>query len=121
MAIISVPRHSIAPLNWRRLRRTSTPACRKLTPSLDTPCLMFALDKSAECRLWARVQLRPIFHQLEHRIEAHILVAFLAYCLHVTLRAKLKPQRVDENRLWPLARASVLLPIRTFRFRNAMD
>ena len=37
------------------------------------------------------LQLRPIYHQLEHRIEAHILVAFLAYCLHVTLRAKLKP------------------------------
>jgi hypothetical protein len=37
------------------------------------------------------LQLRPIFHQLEHRIEAHIFVAFLAYCLHVTLRAQLKP------------------------------
>ena len=33
--------------------------------------------------------LRPIFHQLEHRIEAHIFVAFIAYCLHVTLRARL--------------------------------
>ena len=37
------------------------------------------------------LQLRPIFHQLEERIEAHIFVAFLAYCLHVTLRARLKP------------------------------
>jgi len=35
--------------------------------------------------------LRPIYHQLEHRIEAHIFVAFIAYCLHVTLRARLKP------------------------------
>jgi transposase len=35
--------------------------------------------------------LRPIFHQLEHRIEAHIFVAFIAYCLHVTLRARLRP------------------------------
>lgn len=34
--------------------------------------------------------IRPIFHQLEHRIEAHILVAFLAYCLQVTLRHKLR-------------------------------
>ena len=30
--------------------------------------------------------VRPIYHQLERRIEAHIFVAFLAYCLHVTLR-----------------------------------
>ena len=37
------------------------------------------------------LQLRPIYHQLEHRVEAHIFVAFLAYCLHVTLRARLKP------------------------------
>jgi transposase len=35
--------------------------------------------------------LRPIFHQLEQRIEAHIFVAFIAYCLHVTLRARLRP------------------------------
>ena len=34
--------------------------------------------------------LRPIYHQREDRIEAHIFVAFLAYCLHATLRAKLR-------------------------------
>ena len=37
------------------------------------------------------LQLRPIYHQLERRIEAHIFIAFMAYCLHVTLRARLKP------------------------------
>src|ERR1700674_597529 len=37
------------------------------------------------------LRLRPIHHQLKHRVEAHIFVAFLAYCLHVTLRARLKP------------------------------
>jgi len=35
--------------------------------------------------------LRPIYHQKDKRIEAHIFVAFLAYCLQVTLKAKLKP------------------------------
>lgn len=34
--------------------------------------------------------IRPIFHQQEHRIEAHIFIAFLAYCLHVTLGQQLK-------------------------------
>ena len=34
--------------------------------------------------------VRPVFHQLEHRIEAHIFVAFLAYCVHITLRQKLR-------------------------------
>lgn len=30
--------------------------------------------------------IRPVHHQREHRIEAHIFVSFMAYCLHVTLR-----------------------------------
>jgi transposase len=34
--------------------------------------------------------IRPIFHQKEHRVEAHIFVAFVAYALHVTLRQHLK-------------------------------
>jgi transposase len=33
--------------------------------------------------------IRPIFHQREARIEAHIFIAFLAYCLHVTLKRRL--------------------------------
>ena len=36
------------------------------------------------------LRLRPIFHRLEERIEAHIFVAFLAYCLHVSLREQLR-------------------------------
>jgi hypothetical protein len=34
--------------------------------------------------------VRPIFHQNEKRIEAHIFVSFLAYCLHVTLTERLR-------------------------------
>jgi hypothetical protein len=33
--------------------------------------------------------IRPIFHQQQPRIEAHIFIAFLAYCLHVTLGRRL--------------------------------
>jgi transposase len=36
------------------------------------------------------LSLRPIFHSKESRVEAHIFVAFLSYCLHVTLRKKLQ-------------------------------
>jgi transposase len=36
------------------------------------------------------LQIRPIHHQLEERIQAHIFVAFLALCLQVTLRSKLR-------------------------------
>jgi hypothetical protein len=34
--------------------------------------------------------IRPAFHQEESRTEAHIFIAFLAYCLHVTLGGQLK-------------------------------
>ena len=33
--------------------------------------------------------IRPIFHQDQARIEAHIFIAFLAYCLHATLARRL--------------------------------
>lgn len=36
------------------------------------------------------LSIRPIHHQLQHRVEAHIFVAFMAYCLHVTLQRRLK-------------------------------
>ena len=34
--------------------------------------------------------LRPIYHSKESRVEAHIFVAFMAYCLHVCLRQQLR-------------------------------
>ena len=39
--------------------------------------------KSLSTLLW------PVFHQLEARIEAHVFISFLAYCLHVTLARRL--------------------------------
>ena len=35
--------------------------------------------------------IRPIYHQLEARIEAHLFISFLAYCLHVTLAQLVHP------------------------------
>lgn len=38
------------------------------------------------------LDIRPVYHQKDERIEAHIFVSFMSYCLQVTLkqRAKLK-------------------------------
>src|SRR5512137_261593 len=36
------------------------------------------------------LSLRPIYHRKPERIEAHLFVAFLAYCLFTTLRQRLK-------------------------------
>lgn len=34
--------------------------------------------------------IRPIYHQKDTRIEAHIFIAFVAYCLQVTLKQRLR-------------------------------
>jgi transposase len=39
--------------------------------------------------LKSELGIRPIYHQLEHRADAHILIAFLAYCLQITLKQRL--------------------------------
>jgi hypothetical protein len=36
------------------------------------------------------LSIRPIYHQKDTRIEAHIFVAFMAYCLQVTLKHRLR-------------------------------
>lgn len=60
--------------------------------------------------------IRPIFHKTEPRIEAHIFVAFLAYCLQVTLKARLRalaggttPREVIET-FKTIQMVDVLLP-----------
>jgi len=50
--------------------------------------------------LKSELGIRPVYHQLEHRIDAHILIAFLAYCLQVTLKNRLM---VHAPGLTPLA------------------
>lgn len=60
--------------------------------------------------------IRPIYHKLDSRIEAHIFVAFLAYCLHAHLHRRLRdlapgltPRSVFEK-LATIAMVDVHLP-----------
>jgi transposase len=46
--------------------------------------LLVAVEEAFK-NLKGDLAIRLIFHQLEARIEAHVFIAFLAYCLHVTL------------------------------------
>ena len=60
--------------------------------------------------------IRPIHHQIQPRVEAHILLAFLAYCLSVTLRMKLAAHapglspRAVLAQLHPIQMVDVCLP-----------
>ena len=46
------------------------------------------IEAAFKC-LKSDLAVRPIYHQLERRVDAHIMVAFLAYCLMVTLKHRL--------------------------------
>jgi transposase len=54
--------------------------------------------------LKSELNIRPIWHRVDRRVEAHVMVAFLGYCLWVCLKQKLKavaasltPARVLES------------------------
>ena len=51
--------------------------------------LLLVMIEEAFKNLKGDLAIRPIFHQLEARIESHVFIAFLAYCLHVTLGRRL--------------------------------
>jgi transposase len=66
--------------------------------------------------LKSELSIRPIFHQLEKRAKAHILVAFLGYAMWVTLKhlllhqqSKLSPARALDL-LSRLHSADIILP-----------
>jgi transposase len=58
--------------------------------------------------LKSELAIRPIFHQKEHRVKAHILVAFLGYALWVTFKHLLKRKNSDLSPARALALLSSL-------------
>ena len=72
----------------RYLLRTNLGAA---DPELMWRCYMqLVFVEEAFRTLKGDLGLRPIFHHRADRIEAHLFVAFLAYCLSITLRQRLK-------------------------------
>jgi transposase len=58
--------------------------------------------------LKSELNVRPIFHQKEHRTRAHVMVAFLGYALWVTLKHLLKAKDAKLSPMQALAVASTL-------------
>jgi hypothetical protein len=52
--------------------------------------LQLAQIEAAFKTMKSELAIRPLYHQLGHRVEAHILAAFLAYCLLVTMKNRLQ-------------------------------
>ena len=86
-------------LNWQRLRearrREGSYLLRSnLTDSDPAKLWMFYLQlievEQAFKELKGDLAIRPIYHQTDARIDAHVFVAFMAYCLQITLKQRLR-------------------------------
>jgi transposase len=74
--------------------------------------------------LKSELSIRPLFHQLEPRVKAHVMVAFLGYALWVTLKHQLKRRspvapepsasRVDHAQpITPMKAIALLSPLQS--------
>ena len=61
--------------------------------------------------LKSELAIRPLFHQLEKRVKAHVLVAFLGYALLVTLKHLLKRANAEYSPAKVLQRLSELYSV----------
>lgn len=81
---------------YRRLQSRDGRYLLRTNQAADDPAVLWkqymTLTEVEEAfrNLKGDLAIRPIHHQLESRIEAHIFISFLAYCLHVTLRQMAK-------------------------------
>jgi len=99
---IDVPEHGAGftyALNRKKLRRVRRREGRYLLRTNLTETdpvklwnyyLQLGHVEEAFRTLKSDLAIRPIFHQDQERIEAHVFIAFLAYCLYVTLGRQLK-------------------------------
>src|SRR6476619_6103065 len=80
----------------RRIRRREGRYLLRTNLTENDPALLWqyytqlVAVEEAFTNLKGDLAIRPIFHQEERRVEAHIFIAFLAYCLQITLQRRLQ-------------------------------
>lgn len=62
----------------------------------NTYTMLTDLESAFRC-LKAELGMRPVYHQLEHRIDGHIFISILAYHMLHTIRYQLKQQGVHHS------------------------
>lgn len=97
---------------WREARegayllRTNLEA--ETTEELWTKYIQLTEAEAVFRALKSELLIRPLFHQLEPRVKAHILVAFLGYAMWVTLKHLLRRTQSDLSPAQALALLSTL-------------
>ncbi|MGC9952511.1 MAG: IS1634 family transposase [Bryobacteraceae bacterium] len=73
--------------------------------------------------LKSELSIRPLFHQLEPRVKAHVMVAFLGYALWVTLKHLLKrrPALVPKPSASGVENAQPMTPMRAIALLSTLQ
>src|SRR5436309_5245723 len=73
--------------------------------------------------LKSELSIRPLFHQLEARVKAHVMVAFLGYALWVTLKHLLKrrPTTVPKSSASGVENASPMTPMKAIALLSTLQ
>ncbi len=97
---------------WREAREGAYLLRTNLTgesaEELWTKYIQLTEVEAAFRALKSELSIRPFFHQLERRVKAHIMVAFLGYALWVTLKHLLKAKGLELSPAEALAKLSTL-------------
>src|SRR5947207_13985435 len=84
--------------NWRESREGSyllrTNLKAETAEELWSKYMQLTEAEASFRALKSELSIRPLFHQLEPRVKAHVMVAFLGYALWVTLKHLLKEKRM---------------------------
>ena len=104
--------------NWREAREGAYLLRANLTADtaeeLWSKYMQLTEAEASFRALKSELSVRPLFHQLEPRVKAHILVAFLGYALWVTLKHLLKrrPPVVSQPSVSGVDNAQPMTPMR---------
>src|SRR2546428_10012652 len=94
--------------------------------SADQMWSMYMQLTEAEASLRAlksELSIRPLFHQKESRVKAHVLVAFLGYALWVTLKHLLqrRPAMVPQLSVSGVVNAQLLSPMKALALLSTLQ
>src|SRR6266496_931566 len=113
--------------NWRKLREGSymlrTNLKADTAEQLWSQYMLLTEAEAVFRALKSELSIRPLFHQLEPRVKAHVMVAFLGYALWVTLKHLLKrrPPMVPKETSSGVDNAAPLSPMKAIALLSTLQ
>jgi len=113
--------------SWRKLREGSymlrTNLKAETAEQLWSQYMQLTEAEAAFRALKSQLSIRPLYHQLEPRVKAHVMVAFLGYALWVTLKHLLKrrPPMVPKETSSGVDNAVPLSPMKAIALLSTLQ